>query len=96
MRRLIAVSVVGEREIAEVRRHHLAALAYEVEARGLRWRLAGPDEMVLGVVGPVSRRQIMVVATPVGTGWSYLWSGGGMADVSRVSGVADQLARLLT
>ncbi|MDL4777479.1 MULTISPECIES: hypothetical protein [Thermomonosporaceae] len=90
------VSVVGAREIAEVRRHHLAALAYEVEARGLRWRLAGPEESVLTVMGTGVRRQIMVVATPVGPGWSYLWTGGGIADVSDVAKVAERFVTLLT
>ncbi|GAA4086471.1 hypothetical protein [Actinomadura miaoliensis] len=95
MRRLIAVSVVDAQKIAEVRRHHLAALAYEVEARGLRWRLAAPEESVLCVLNPVSRQRAMVVATPVGDGWSYLWTGGGIAPVSQVAEVADQLVRLL-
>ncbi|GAA2599340.1 hypothetical protein SMC26_20130 [Actinomadura fulvescens] len=90
------VSVVGAREIAEVRRHHLAALAYEVEARGLRWRLAGPEESVLGVSNPMTRIQVMVVATPSGDGWSYLWTGGGIADVGDVARVADRLVRILT
>ncbi|MBO2445833.1 hypothetical protein J4573_01900 [Actinomadura barringtoniae] len=95
MRRLVAVSVVGAQEIAEVRRHHLAALAYEAEARGLRWRLAGPEESVLGVANATTRRQVMVVATPSGEGWSYLWSGGGIADVADVARVADRLLQLL-
>ncbi|GAA4149737.1 hypothetical protein [Actinomadura keratinilytica] len=95
MRRLIAVSVVDAQKIAEVRRHHLAALAYEVEARGLRWRLAGPEESVLCVLSTVSRRRAMVVATPAGDGWSYLWAGGGIAPVTQVAAVADRLVRLL-
>ncbi|QXJ21072.1 hypothetical protein AGRA3207_001888 [Actinomadura graeca] len=78
-----------------MRRRHLAALAYEVEARGLSWRFAGPGESVLTVLVPRTSRQVMVVATPVGDGWSYLWPGGGMADVADVPLVADQLARLL-
>ncbi|TDD89154.1 hypothetical protein E1298_14440 [Actinomadura rubrisoli] len=78
-----------------MRRRHLAALAYEVEARGLSWRLAGPGESVLGVRGPRTPRQVMVVATPDGDGWSYLWTGGGIADVTGVAQVADELARLL-
>lgn len=94
-RRMI-VTVVGAQEFAEVRRHHLAALAYEVAARGLSWRLAGPEESVLTVLGPRSGRQIMVVATPAGDGWSYLWTGGGIANVADVSNVADRLARQLT
>ncbi|MBW8484249.1 hypothetical protein [Actinomadura parmotrematis] len=89
------MSVIGSPELAGTRRHHLAALAYEVEARGLRWRLAGPEGSVLAVVGPRTRRQLMVVATPTGGGWSYLWSGGGMADAARAADAADLLARLL-
>ncbi|MFF5260465.1 hypothetical protein ACFY4C_16085 [Actinomadura viridis] len=89
------MSVIGAQEIAEVRRHHLAALAYEVEARGLWYRMAGPEESVLAVLGPRTRRRIMVVATPVGGGWSFLWSDGGMADVGEVARVADQIARRL-
>ncbi|MDL4817867.1 hypothetical protein [Actinomadura opuntiae] len=76
------VSGADGREIAEVRRRHLAALAYELEARGLSCRLAGPAESVLSVHGPRPDRHMMVVATPVGTGWSYLWAGGGMADTA--------------
>lgn len=90
------MSVVGGREIAEVRRRHLAALAYEVEARGLSWRLAGPGESLLSVSGPRTRRQIMVVATPSGDGWYYLWPGGGMADVTEAATVAASLAALLS
>ncbi|MFA1547626.1 hypothetical protein [Actinomadura chokoriensis] len=88
------MSVVGG--IAEVRRRHLAALAREVEARGLAWRFAGPEESLLAVYGPRTRRRLMVVATPAGDGWSYLWPGGGMADVTDLTAAADQLARLLT
>jgi len=88
------MSVVGG--IAEVRRRHLAALAREVEARGLAWKLSGPEESLLAVYGPLARRHLMVVATPVGDGWSYLWPGGGMADVADVATAADQLTRLLT
>ncbi|TYB41118.1 hypothetical protein FXF69_37010 [Actinomadura chibensis] len=94
LRRLI-VSVVGGRGIAEVRKRHLAALAHEVEAHGLSWRLTGPGESLLSVSGPGARRQLMVVATPSGEGWSYLWPGGGMADVAEVADVAERLARLL-
>jgi hypothetical protein len=94
LRRLIRVSVVDGREIAEARRRYLAALAYELEARGLSWRFAGPGESVLSVHGPRTHRQIMVVATPVGAGWSYLWPGG-MADVGAAPGVADRILRLL-
>ncbi|MEU8802650.1 hypothetical protein [Spirillospora sp. NPDC048819] len=89
------MSVVGGREIAEERRRHLAALAHEVEARGLSWRLAGPEESLLSVTGPRTRRQIMVVATLSGDGWYYLWPGGGIADVAEAPNVADRLTRLL-
>ncbi|RKS77178.1 hypothetical protein BZB76_2555 [Actinomadura pelletieri DSM 43383] len=89
------MSVVGGRETAETRRRHLAALAYEVEVRGLSWRLAGPEESLLSVSGPRVRGRIMVVATPSGDGWFYLWPGGGMADVAEVAAVADRLARML-
>jgi hypothetical protein len=89
------VSVVGGRDIAEVRRRHLAALAYEVESRGLSWRFAGPEESLLAVYGVRTGRHVMVVATPSGDGWFYLWPGGGMADVTRLSEVADRLAALL-
>ena len=89
------VSVVGGREIAEVRRHHLAVLAREVEARGLSWRLAGPEESLLSVTGPRTRRQAMVVATLSGDGWYYLWPGGGMAGVAEAADVAERLTRLL-
>ncbi|MGP4024213.1 hypothetical protein [Actinomadura sp. 3N407] len=89
------MSVIGGREIAEARRRHLAVLAKEVEARGLSWRLAGPEESLLSVTGPRSRRQIMVVATLSGDGWYYLWPGGGMADVAEAPNVADRLTHLL-
>ncbi|MEU6752491.1 hypothetical protein ABZ914_40255 [Spirillospora sp. NPDC046719] len=88
LRRLIQVSVVEGREIAEVRRRHLATLAGELHARGLTCRFAGPGESVLSVHGAGADRQVMVVATPVGTGWSYLWPGGGMADVTTAPDVA--------
>lgn len=89
------MAVAGTQDLADARRHHLAALAYEVEGRGLKWRLAGPEESVLRVANTTTRRQVMVVAMPVGDGWSYLWAGGGMADVADPGRVADQLARLL-
>ncbi|TDB95146.1 hypothetical protein E1266_14260 [Actinomadura sp. 7K534] len=78
-----------------MRRRHLAVLAREVEARGLSWRLAGPDESLLSVTGPRTRRQAMVVATLCGDGWYYLWPGGGMAAVAEAAVVAERLTRLL-
>ncbi len=89
------MAVVGAREMADARRHHLAALAYEIEARGLSWRLAGPGESVLHVANPATRRQVMVVAMPTGEGWFYLWAGGGMAEVTQPARAADQIARQL-
>lgn len=89
------VAVAGARELAEARRHHLAALAYELEARRLRWRLDGPEESVLRVAHPASRRQAMVVATPTGDRWSYLWTGGGIAEVGAPGPVAEQILKLL-
>ncbi|QFG26922.1 hypothetical protein F7P10_08785 [Actinomadura sp. WMMB 499] len=89
------MSVVGGRDLARVRRGHLAVLAYEVERRGLACRLAGPGESVLSVRDARSGRSAMVVATPAGDGWSYLWPGGGIADVAAAPQVADRLARLL-
>ncbi|OLT23606.1 hypothetical protein BJF79_45930 [Actinomadura sp. CNU-125] len=89
------MSVIGGQDIARVRRRHLAALAYELELRGLTWRLAGPGESVLSVRGARSGRGAMVVATPTGDGWAYLWPCGGMADVTAAPQVADRLARLL-
>ncbi|MEV5830227.1 hypothetical protein AB0L25_32140 [Spirillospora sp. NPDC052242] len=96
MRWVSGMSVVGGPDLARVRRRHLAALAYEVELRGLAWRLAGPGESVLSVRGARSGRSVMVVATPSGDGWSYLWPGGGIADVAAAAQVADRLARLLS
>lgn len=93
--RLIPLAVAGANELAEARRHHLAALAYEAQARGLSCRLTGPGEAVLQVASPVTRRQVMVVATPVGRGWFFLWAGGGSGDAADPGRAADQLARLL-
>ncbi|WP_018658530.1 hypothetical protein [Actinomadura flavalba] len=90
------MSLAPAHDPAHVRRHHLSLLAREVGARGLGWRLAGPQASVLAVVAPVSGRQVMVVAMPSGAGWSYLWTGGGFADVTAAAGVADQIARQLS
>jgi hypothetical protein len=88
--------VVGsQEELVEARKHHLAALAYELEARGLACRLLGPDESVLRVASPATGRKVMILATASATGWSYLWSGGGMADAAAPAIAADQIARLL-
>lgn len=89
------MSVVGGQEIAEVRRRHLVALAREIEARGLPCRFVGPGQALLVVYGPRTRRRIMVVATPTGEGWSYLWANGGMADVADLFPAADRIRALL-
>ncbi|MFD0536852.1 hypothetical protein ACFQY7_27110 [Actinomadura luteofluorescens] len=59
-----------------MRRRHLAALAREVEARGLAWRFAGPGESLLAVYVPGTGRHVIVLATPCGDGWYYLWPAG--------------------
>jgi hypothetical protein len=89
------VAVAGAREFAEARRQYLAALAYEIKGRGLSWRLAGPGESVLHIANHLTRRQVMVVAMPVGDRWFFLWAGGGMGDVAEPGRAADQIARLL-
>ncbi|TDC61586.1 hypothetical protein E1200_28620 [Actinomadura sp. GC306] len=78
-----------------MRRRHLAVLAREVGARGLSWRFAGPEESLLSVTGPRTRRQVMVVATLFGDEWYYLWPGGGMAGVADAAEVAERLTRML-
>jgi len=45
-------------------------------------------------VSVVDAQKIAEVATPVGDGWSYLWTGGGIAPVGQVAAVADRLVRL--
>jgi hypothetical protein len=87
--------LTGPHDVREVRRRHLAALAYELEARGLNWRLLGPDESVLRVTRSTTGRRLMVVAMPSGDGWSFLWSKNGAADVADPALVADRIARLL-
>ena len=81
---------------SEGRRHHLAALTYEVEARGLRCRLTGPGKGILVVLDPSSGRSLMVVAMPTArAGWSYLWGGGGLAAAADPSRAADLIAATL-
>ncbi|MCW2886064.1 MAG: hypothetical protein QOE54_3511 [Streptosporangiaceae bacterium] len=88
--------VVGsQEELVEARRHHLAALAYELEARSLACRMLGAGESVLRAASPVTGRNVMILATASAAGWSYLWSGGGMADAAAPAIAADQIARLL-
>ncbi|WP_026341195.1 hypothetical protein [Actinomadura atramentaria] len=90
------MSVARAHDPAQVRRHHLALLARAVGARGLHWRLAGPEESVLAVSSPRTGHQVMIVAMPTGTGWSYLWTGGGIADVADADRAADAIAHRLT
>jgi hypothetical protein len=88
--------VVGsQEELVEARKHHLAALAYELGVRSLSCRMLGADESVLRVASPVTGHKVMILATASAGGWSYLWSGGGMADAAVPAVAADQIARLL-
>ncbi len=86
-------------EAQEVRRGYLAALGRELEARGLEWRLLGAEGSVLRAADLCTGRGMMVLATasamPGHTGWSYLWSGGGMADTGAPSAAAEEIARML-
>jgi hypothetical protein len=78
---------------AEARRHFLAALAYEAEARGLVCRLTGPGETVLHVAHPATGRGTMVLVVPSSSlNWSYLWGGGGLAAAADPSRAADLIA----
>jgi hypothetical protein len=77
------------------RRHYLAALAYEVGARGLACRLVGPGEGVLRVVDPHGRATMVVVIPSSPNVWSYLWGDGGIADTSDPSAAAELIATSL-
>jgi hypothetical protein len=94
-RRIDMVAVVGSQELAEARRHRLASLIFELEARRLSCRLAGAGDLVLRVANETTRRQAMVVATQTGGTWSYLWTGGGLADAENPAHAAALITRLL-
>ncbi|HXA59291.1 MAG TPA: hypothetical protein VNW94_09040 [Streptosporangiaceae bacterium] len=85
----------GSEELIEVRRRHLAALAHELEARGVGWRLLGAGESILRAANTATGRRAMVMVTPSSDGWSFLWNNGGIADASEPSIAADQIARSL-
>ena len=89
------VAVVGSQELAEARRHRLASLIFELEARRLSCRLAGTGDLVLRVANEATRRQAMVVAMQTGGTWSYLWTGGGLADAENPAHAAELITRLL-
>lgn len=81
---------------AEARRHYLAVLAGEVEARGLETRPAGPEDSVLHVTDPETGHMTMVVAMPSSPiSWSYLWSGGGEASAADPAEAAETIAAAL-
>ncbi len=86
-------------EVAETRRELLAGLALELEHRGLRHRLLGADRSLLRVYHPRTGRVAMVLAAPASPagrlGWSYLWSGGGVADAADPAAAAKEIARRL-
>jgi hypothetical protein len=80
----------------ETRRQHLTALAGELRHRGLDCRLLGPDESVLRVINATTGRKVMILASPTANGWSFLWSGGGIADAADPADAADRIARALS
>jgi hypothetical protein len=78
------------------RRHHLAALSYEADLRGLESRLIGPGEDILRIADPSSGRDTMVFVAPSSDGgWSYLWGGRGTASADDPSGAAERIAAFL-
>ena len=82
--------------IAQARRHHLAALAYEAGARGLEWRLAGPGQAVLHVADRRTGRGVMVVAMPSSPfSWTFVWTGGGPADAADPVRAMDLIAHAI-
>lgn len=88
------MSATEAQDMSETRRHHLAALSDALQRLdpGLACRLLGPTGSVLRVAGVTSGRRIMVLASPTTDGWSYLWSGGGMADAADPAAAARLVA----
>lgn len=81
---------------SETRRHLLAVLARELELRGVRCRVVGDRDGVLHAVRPASERSTMVVAMQsFPRRWSYLWTGGGLADAADPGRAADRIAACL-
>lgn len=85
---------IEAQDMSEIRRRHLAALADALQRLdlGLACRLLGPTNSVLRVTGATSGRRIMVLASSTAEGWSYLWSGGGMADAADPAAAARLVA----
>jgi hypothetical protein len=87
------------RELAAARAGRLAALCRELEGHGLRHRLLGLDGSLVRAVHPGTGRTVIVLATPASPtgqeGWSYLWSGGGVADADEPAQAAEEIARAL-
>jgi hypothetical protein len=80
----------------KTRQEFLARLAHEVQVRGLRCSLTGPDGALLQVSHPTSGRSTIVFAMPSSPDtWSYLWSGGGSASATSPAQAADLLATAL-
>ena len=78
------------------RRHHLAALSYEADLRGLESRLIGPGGDILRIADPAAGRDTMVLAVLSSDGsWSYLWGGRGTASAADPSGAAGLIAAFL-
>src|SRR5690349_15015345 len=91
-RRWPAMTAIEAQDLVETRRRHLAALTRELQRFGLGCRLLGPERSVLRVAGGSTGRRVMVLASPTTEGWSFLWSGGGIADAADPGTAAHQIA----
>jgi len=87
------------RELATDRAGRLADLCRELEGHGLKCRLLGADRSMVRTVHPGTGHAVIVLATPASPdgqkGWSYLWSGGGVADAAAPARAAEEIARAL-
>lgn len=90
------MAAIGAGGTTETRRQHLTALAGELKHRGLGCRLLGPDESVLRAISAATGRKVMILASPTADGWSFLWSGGGIADAADPADAADRIASTLS
>lgn len=86
------MTAIEAQDLVETRRRHLTTLADELGRLGLGCRLLGPAESVLRVVGGSTGRRVMVLASPTTEGWSFLWTGGGIADAADPGTAAHQIA----
>jgi CelD/BcsL family acetyltransferase involved in cellulose biosynthesis len=88
------MTAIEAEDMAEPRRRHLAALSDAIQRLDLAisCRLLGPTGSMLRVAGNTTGRRIMVLASPTSDGWSFLWSGGGMADATDPAAAARQIA----